>query len=85
MLNSCIQRIKGALASYVWIESVEFLRFDLMQTDRERILLYRVRIRLHDGGLPEACERVAEQKNNGNLDRTKYHFHWQDGKGNLIT
>jgi len=33
MLNSGVQRIKDALASYPWIESVEFLRFDLTQID----------------------------------------------------
>ncbi len=84
MLNSCIQRIKEALAAYTWIESVEFLRFDLMQIDQERVLLYRVRIQLQGGMLLDACERVTERKDNCVLNRTKYHFHWQGAEGELI-
>ena len=84
MLSSCIDRIKEALASYVWIESVEFHRFDLLETDMENILLYRIRIQLRDGGLLDACERLTETKKDHVMDRTKYHFHWQDAQGRLI-
>jgi len=83
MLNSSIQRIKSALAAYPWIEKVEFHRFDLLRTDAEKILLYRVRIHLQGGGLLDACERVTEKKDNP-LEQTKYHFHWQDAQGRLV-
>ena len=84
MLNSAIQRIKSALASYGWIKSVEFLRFDVVQTDLEKILLYRVRVQLRDGNLLDACERLTAERGTGKLNQTKYHFHWQDNQGNLI-
>lgn len=37
MLTSYIQHIKSALSSYAWIESVDFLRFDVVETDHETI------------------------------------------------
>ena len=84
MLNSYIQHIKSALASYQWIESVEFRRFDISQTDIERILLYRIRLGLADGNFLEACERLSENIDTNVIERTKYHFHWQDQQGRLI-
>ena len=84
MLNSYIQRIKSALSSYVWIESVDFLRFDVIETDFEKILLYRIRVHLSQENLLEACERLSENRDTKNLERTKYHFHWQDQNSQLI-
>jgi len=84
MLTSSIQHIKSALASYDWIDSVEFLRFDVVDTDLEKILLYRVRVQLRNGNLLEACERLTENSKTRLLAQTKYHFHWQDNQGKLI-
>ena len=71
MLNSYIQQIKNALSSYDWIESVEFLRLETAETDREEILLYRMRIILSRQGLLEAFERLSENRETKKLARTK--------------
>ncbi len=84
MLNSYIQQIKNALSSYDWIESVEFLRLETAETDREEILLYRMRIILSRQGLLEAFERLSENRETKKLARTKYHFHWQGHNNRLI-
>ncbi|HEW79302.1 MAG TPA: hypothetical protein ENH34_04985 [Phycisphaerales bacterium] len=84
MLNSYLRQIKNALSSYEWVQSVEFLRLDLSETDLETILLYRVRIMLPEHCLLHAFERLTESRDSGNLKRTKYHFHWQDHDRQLI-
>lgn len=84
MLNSYVQQIKNALSSYRWIDSVEFLRFETTETDLEYILLYRIRIIISQKGYVEAFERLTENKDSKKLERTKYHFHWQDDNNQLI-
>ncbi len=84
MLTSYIQHIKSALSSYAWIESVDFLRFDVSETDHEKILLYRIRIHCTQGKLLEAFERVTEKNSTKILKTTKYHFHWQGLNNQLL-
>jgi len=84
MLTSYIRHIKSALSSYAWIESVDFLRFDVSEIEHETILLYRIRIHLIRGELLEAFERVSENSKTKKLETTKYHFHWQDLNNQLI-
>ena len=78
MLNLYIQQIKNALSSYSWINSVEFIRYDMVDTDQEAILLYRIRIMLSQQGLLDAFERLTANRITKKIERTKYHFHWQD-------
>ena len=84
MLNSYIQQIKSSLSSYVWVESVDFLRFEITETDHEKILIYRIRVQLQNDNLLEACERVSENIIKCEFSRTKYHFHWQDENRQLV-
>ena len=84
MLNLYIQQIKNALSSYSWINSVEFIRYDMVDTDQEAILLYRIRIMLSQQGLLDAFERLTANRITKKIERTKYHFHWQDHNNQLI-
>jgi hypothetical protein len=48
----------------------------------EKVLNYRYRVVLADGGLIEITERILAIQ--GTLEVTKYRHHWQDGSGRLI-
>jgi len=50
----------------------------MVDTDQEAILLYRIRIMLSQQGLLDAFERLTENRITKKIERTKYHFHWQD-------
>src|SRR5262245_13468052 len=54
----------------------------MRDTEFEKVLNYRYRIILADGGLVEMTERVLEVR--GTLAVTKYRHHWQDSQGRLL-
>ena len=62
--------------------SVELLRHDVLETDAEEILIYRIRASLSDGGLLEMRERIVESE--GHRETTIYSFHWQNTDGSLV-
>ncbi|MCK4488213.1 MAG: hypothetical protein KAU38_15825 [Desulfobacterales bacterium] len=84
MITLYLDGIKDALSSYEWIQFVETIRCDLEENDQKRILLYRFRVYLSDGGRLEIVERLVESKKDGSIYPTKYSFHWQDQHGHLI-
>lgn len=84
MIMRYLDDINDALSSYEWIQSVETIRCDSEETDQKRILLYRFLVHLSDGGLLEMVERLVESIGGAGLFSSKYSFHWQDKRGNLI-
>ena len=84
MITLYLDEIKDALSSYEWIQFVETIRCDFEENDQKKILLYRFRVHLSDGGRLEMVERLVESKKDGSIYPTKYSFHWQDQHGNLI-
>ena len=84
MISLYLDEIKDLLSSYEWIQSIETIRCDLEENDQKRILFYRFRVYLSDGGRLEMVERLVESKTDGSIYPTKYSFHWQDQHGNLI-
>ena len=84
MITLYLDGIKDALSSYEWIQFVETIRCDLEENDQKRILLYRFRVYLSDGGRLEIVERLVESKKDGSIYPTKYSFHWQDQHDHLI-
>jgi len=84
MIALYLDEIKDVLSSYEWIRLVETIRCDFEENDLKKILLYRFRVHLSDGGQLEMVERIVESKKDGSIHSTKYSFHWQDQHGNLI-
>jgi hypothetical protein len=66
----------------VVVSDVEVVRRSIRDTDLEKVLNYRYRVTLANGGLIEMTERVLERQ--GTLEVTKYRHHWQDSQGLLI-
>ena len=84
MIHEYFQQIKLYLASYTWAKSVQVLRYDLLDTDEEQILVYRIRVSMPDAGILEIRERVVVSKMDKEIETTTYSFHWQDRRNNLI-
>ena len=84
MITLYFNEIEDALSSYEWIQFVETVRCDLEENDQKRILFYRLRVYLSDGGRLEMVERIVESKKDGSIHPTKYSYHWQDQQGNVI-
>lgn len=84
MIREYFQQIEFSLASYTWAGSVQVLRHDILETDEEQILIYRIRVSMADGGVLEIRERVVISKRDGERESTTYSLHWQNNKGGLI-
>ncbi|MBL7203219.1 MAG: hypothetical protein ISS63_02645 [Desulfobacteraceae bacterium] len=84
MIREYFQQIEFSLASYTWARSVQVLRHDILETDWEKILVYRIRVSMAGGGILEIRERVVVSKRDGEKETTTYSFHWQNQKGKLI-
>lgn len=84
MTRDYFYEIAASLASYTWAETVEVLRYDLLETDEEHILVYRLRISMPGGGILEMRERIVSSKKTLQPNTTAYSFHWQDQYGNLV-
>lgn len=84
MIALYLDEIKDVLSSHEWIRAVETIRCDFDETDKTRILFYRFRVHITDGGQLEMVERLVESRAEGDISPTKYSFHWQDQHGNLI-
>jgi len=82
MVEEYLHQIEVLLSTSPAVRDVEIVRRFVRDTDLEKVLNYRYRIMLADGGFIEITERVLEV--HGTLEMTKYRHHWQDGNGVLI-
>jgi len=82
MLEEYLRQIEELLSTSPVVRDVEIVRRTVRDTALEKVLNYRYRIMLADGGFVEMTERVLEVQ--GTLEMTKYRQHWQDGNGVLI-
>ena len=81
MIEEYLRQIDELLSASPTVRDVEIVRRTLRDTEWEKILHYRYRIFLSDGGLVEMSERFVEMR--GAVITTKYRHHWQDGNGHL--
>jgi uncharacterized protein DUF6516 len=82
MLEEYLRQIEELLSTSPVVRDVEIVRRTVRDTALEKVLNYRYRVMLADGGFVEMTERVLEVQ--GTLEMTKYRHHWQDGNGVLI-
>ena len=79
MIEEYLRQIDELLSASPQVRDVEIIRRTLRNTEWEKVLHYRYRALLTDGGLVEMSERLVEMR--GMITTTKYSYHWQDGKG----
>jgi len=82
MLEEYLRQIEELLSTSPAVRDVEIVRRTVRDTALEKVLNYRYRVILADGGFVEMTERVLEVQ--GTLEMTKYRHHWQDGNGVLM-
>ena len=82
MLEEYFRQIEKLLSTSPAVHDVEIVRQTVPGTALEKVLNYRYRVMLADGGFVEMTERVLEVQ--GTLEMTKYRHHWQDGNGVLL-
>ena len=82
MIEEYLRHIEALLSTSPAVRDVEIVRRSVRNTDLEKVLNYRYRVMLADGGFVEMTERVLEM--HGTLEMTRYRHHWQDGNGVLI-
>jgi Family of unknown function (DUF6516) len=81
-LEEYLRQIEVILSTSPAVSEVVIIRRSIQDTDLEKVLNYRYRITLADGGLVEMTERVLEVQ--GRLEVTMYRHHWQNANGLLI-
>ena len=74
MIETYLRDIEELLSTSVVVSDVEVVRRSIRDTDLEKVLNYRYRVTLANGGLIEMTERVLERQ--GTLEVTKYRHHW---------
>lgn len=77
IIEQHVNEIELRLIESPIVISYEVLRREIAPTDGK----VRIKAMLSDGGCLEIFEYVVEHK--GNLELTKYSFHWQDHDGRL--
>lgn len=82
MIEGYLRQIDELLSTSPMVSAVEVLRRSVRDTELEKVLNYRYRAILVDGGMIELSERGIEIQ--GELAITRYRHHWQDGRGRLI-
>jgi Family of unknown function (DUF6516) len=82
MVEEYLRQIEELLSTSPAVRDVELVRGAVRNTGLEKVLNYRYRITLADGGFVEMTERVVEV--HGMLEMTKYRHHWQAGNGALL-
>jgi len=82
VIEEYIRQIDQLLSTSEEVLRVEILRYSIRETELERVLHYRYRVRMRDGGTFDMVERLVEVQ--WVLDITKYRHHWQDGAGHLV-
>jgi hypothetical protein len=53
MIRDYLMRLDAALASYLWVRSVQVFRCDILETEQFQILTYRFRVFLIDDAMLE--------------------------------
>jgi hypothetical protein len=81
MIEEYLRQVDELLSANPAVRDVEIIRRTVRDTEWEKILHYRYRVFLTDGGLLEMSERLVEMR--GMVTTTKYRYQWQDGNGNL--
>jgi hypothetical protein len=82
MIEAYLRHLDAVLATSALVHDVEIVRRSIRDTEFEKVLHYRYRVRLANGDFIEMTERVLETQ--GTLEVTKYRHHWQDRNGLLI-
>lgn len=82
MIETYLQQIDELLSTCPFVSEVQILRRSIRDTELEKVLNYRYRVMLADGGFVEMTERVLEVRSS--LEVTKYRHHWQASTGKLI-
>jgi hypothetical protein len=82
MIEQYLREIDELLSASPAVRDVEVIRRTQRDTEWEKVLHYRYRILLTDGGLVEMSERLIEVR--GMVTTTKYRHHWQDKHGHLL-
>lgn len=82
MIETYLQQIDELLSANPLVSEVQILRRSIRDTELEKVLNYRYRVTLADGGFVEMTERVLEVRSS--LEVTKYRHHWQASTGKLI-
>jgi hypothetical protein len=82
MIEEYLRHIDELLSTSALVSDVDIVRRSIRDTELEKVLNYRYRVALADGGFVEMTERVLETQ--GTLEITKYRHHWQDRDGRLI-
>jgi hypothetical protein len=85
MVKAYFDKILEILLSYKkWVESVRIIECDITENDQKHVLIYRLRVEMKDGDLLEVMERICFSKKDGQINTTKYSFHWQNADRKLI-
>ena len=82
MIEAYLRQIDELLSTSSFVSTVQILRRSIRDTELEKVLNYRYRVWLADGGLVEMTERVLEIQDS--LEVSKYRHHWQDRNGELV-
>ncbi len=82
MIETYLQQIDELLSTCPFVSEVQILRRSIRDTELEKVLNYRYRVTLADGGFVELTERILEV--GSSLEVTKYRHHWQASTGKLI-
>jgi hypothetical protein len=82
MIEGYLRQIDELLSASPIVSAVEIIRHSVRDTELEKVLNYRYRATLTDGGMIELSERIVEMQ--GGMIVTRYRHHWQDGSGRLI-
>jgi hypothetical protein len=82
MIEEYLRQLDELFSTSPAVHDVEIVRRSMRDTELEKVLNYRYRITLADGGLVEMTERVLEVR--GTLAVTKYRHYWQNSNGKLI-
>lgn len=82
MIETYLQQIDELLSTSPLVSEVQILRRSIRDTELEKVLNYRYRVTLADGGFVEMTERILEVGRS--VEVTKYRHHWQDSTGQLI-
>jgi hypothetical protein len=82
MIEAYLQGIDALLSASPLVRDVEIVRRSIRDTEFEKVLHYRYRVLLANGGFIEMTERVLEAQ--GRLAVTKYRHHGQDRHSRLL-
>ncbi len=82
MLVNYIKSIEELIATSPEVIEFIILRRSFYETDLEKILIYRFKVKFKDNSTVEITERLIEFTNK--IKRTKYSYHFQDKNGKLI-